>query len=76
MRALRIILALPLLLVGGYLALVSVLVGCSNIAASGPAEGSFFLLTGMPTSLGEMITGAIGMVLIGLGYAIATGGGR
>lgn len=76
MRVLRIVLALPLLLVGGYLALMSVLVGCTNIVEAGPAGGSLLLFTGLPTSLGEVITGIAGMVLIGLGYGIATGGER
>lgn len=74
MRALRIVLALPLFLVGGYLALVSLLIGCTNIVSS--PNGGLYLFTGLPTSLGEVVTGVIGMVLIGLGYALATGGER
>lgn len=74
MRLVRIALAIPLVAVGAYLALVSLLVGCANLAAGPPERTGLFLLTGLPTSLGEWVTGALGMVLIGLGWALATGG--
>lgn len=72
MSVLRIILAIPFFLVGAYLALVSMLIGCTNIATS--PNGGFLLLTGLPTSVGEYVIGLIGMVLFGIGYAIATAG--
>ena len=71
MRLLRIVLALPLFVVGGYLALVSLLVGCANLAAGAPERSGLILLTGLPTSVGEWVLGAAGMLLIGLGWAIA-----
>ena len=74
MRLLRILAAIPLIAVGAYLALVSLLIGCANLAAGPPARTGFFLLTGLPTSIGEWVVGAIGIVLIGLGWALATGG--
>jgi hypothetical protein len=74
MRLLRLVLALPLIAAGAYLALVSLLVGCANLAAGPPARTGFLLLTGLPTSVGEWVVGALGMVLIGLGWALATGG--
>ena len=74
MRLLRIALAVPLIAVGAYLALVSVLVGCANLAAGPPVRSGLFLLTGLPTSLGEWVVGVAGMALIGLGWALATGG--
>ena len=76
MRLLRIALALPLFVVGGYLALVSLLVGCANLAAGPPERSGLILLTGLPTSVGEWVLGAAGMLLIGLGWAIASGGRR
>ena len=48
--------------------------GCANLAAGPPARTGFLLLTGLPTSVGEWVVGALGMVLIGLGWALATGG--
>lgn len=74
MRLLRIVLALPLFLVGGYLALVSLLIGCANLAAGPPERSGLILLTGLPTSVGEWVVGAAGMLLIGLGWAVASGG--
>ncbi|MBM3680048.1 MAG: hypothetical protein FJW81_01740 [Actinobacteria bacterium] len=74
MRLLRIALAIPLIAVGAYLALVSLLVGCASLAAGPPERTGLPLLTGLPTSLGEWVVGAAGMVLIGLGWALATGG--
>jgi hypothetical protein len=74
MRLLRIALALPLFIVGGYLALVSLLVGCANLAAGPPERSGLILLTGLPTSVGEWVLGAAGMLLIGLGWAVASGG--
>jgi len=76
MRLLRIALALPFFAVGGYLALVSLLVGCANLAAGPPERSGLILLTGLPTSVGEWVLGAAGMLLIGLGWAIASGGRR
>lgn len=76
MRLLRIVLALPLFVIGGYLALVSLLVGCANLAAGPPERSGLILLTGLPTSVGEWVLGAAGMLLIGLGWAIASGGRR
>lgn len=74
MRLLRVALAVPLIAVGAYLALVSLLVGCASLAAGPPERTGLLLLTGLPTSVGEWIVGAAGMVLIVLGWALATGG--
>ncbi len=79
MRIIRIIIGVPLMLVGGYLALVSLVVGCAT-TQQGVANGSILTgvlwLQGMPTSIGEFVLGALGMLLIGGGYAIAAGGRR
>ena len=78
MRILRIVLALPFLLVGGYLVIVSLLAGCviqSNAVARGDATQLFLLSQGLPPSIGTWLVGLVGMVLLGVGYAIAAGGG-
>ena len=74
MRILRIVLAIPLFLVGAYLALVSLLVGCASIAEGPPERSGFLLLTGLPSSIGEWVIGAIGLVLMGIAWGIASGG--
>ncbi len=79
MRIIRIILSIPLFLVGGYLALVSLLVSCT-MQSNGMARGSitqwFLFSQGLPNSLGTWVVGALGMILIGCGYAVAAGGSR
>jgi len=73
MRVCRLIIALPLVAIGAFLALASLMIGCTNLAASSPERAGVLLLTGLPTSLGEWVTGALGLVLLGLGWAIASG---
>jgi hypothetical protein len=69
MRVLRIILAIPCFFVGVYLAGVSLLVGCAQ-AAESPGNAAFYVITGLPPSIGTFVIGIVGMVLIGLGYAL------
>lgn len=66
-----------LILVGGYLALVSLIVGCTvqnQAMADGSATQWFLFAQGLPPNIGTWIVGAVGMLLIGLGYSIASGG--
>lgn len=77
MRILRIVIAVPVALVGAYLALVSLLVGCvvqSNAAASGDVGQLLLMSQGLPPSIGTWLVGAVGMLLLGAAYAIAFGG--
>jgi len=76
-RILRILAGLVLIIPGAYLALLSLLIGCTNIgraSTEAPALALFWFWSGMPTSIAEWVVGAIGIVLIGTGYAIATSG--
>ena len=78
MRILRIIIAIPFVLVGGYLALVSVLVGCTvqgDAMARGDGWQWLLFSQGLPPTLGTYVVGLVGMVLIGIGITIG-GGGR
>ena len=79
MMSLRILLAIPCFLLGGYFALVSLLVGCA-VQGQGMADGSatqwFLFLQGLPPSIGVWIVGVVGMLLIGCGLALVDGAGR
>jgi hypothetical protein len=77
MRILRIIAGIPLMLVGGYLALVSLVVGCtqqSQAMADGDPVQWFLFIQGLPPSIGTYVVGLIGMLLMGAGYAVMTSG--
>lgn len=77
MRILRIIAGGALMLVGGYLALVSLVVGCtrqSQAMSEGDAVQWLLFLQGLPPSIGTYVVGFVGMVLAGLGWAVASGG--
>lgn len=79
MGIIRILLAIPCFLAGGYLALISLIVGCT-VQRQGMAEGSgtqwFLFLQGLPPNIGTWIVGAVGMVLIGCGLALIDGARR
>ena len=77
MRIIRIILGVPLILIGGYLALVSLVVGCAVQGdAMSRGDGVQWLLfsQGLPPTIGTFVVGIVGMLLIGVGWAIASGG--
>ena len=74
MRILRIVVAVPLFLVGAYLTLASLLIGCANLAAGPPERSGLILFAGLPTSIAEWVIGAAGMLLMGLAWAIGAGG--
>ena len=77
MKSIRWLVGGALMIIGGYLALVSLLVGCTiqnQAMADGSATQWFLFAQGLPPSIGTWIVGAIGMLLIGLGYSIAAGG--
>lgn len=79
MRIIRIIIGVPLMLIGGYLALVSLIIGCTTTqqdVANGSILAGVLWLQGMPTSIGEFVLGALGIMLCGGGFAIAAGGRR
>ena len=79
MMILRILLAIPCFLVGGYLALVSLIVGCTvqhQAMAEGSATQWFLFMQGLPPNIGTWIVGIVGMVLIGCGFALADGARR
>jgi hypothetical protein len=79
MMILRILLAIPCFLLGGYLALVSLIVGCtvqSNAMANGSATQWFLFLQGLPPNIGTWIVGVVGMLLIGCGLALVDGAVR
>lgn len=79
MMILRILLAIPCFLLGGYFALVSLIVGCtaqSEAMAEGSATQWFLFLQGLPPNIGTWIVGAVGMVLIGCGLALVDGAAR
>lgn len=79
MRVLRIVLALPFLLVGAYLGLVSFLAGCviqSSAVSRGDVGQLLLMSQGLPPTIGTWLVGIVGMLLIGIGFAIATGGSR
>lgn len=77
MRIVRLLLGIPLLLVGAYLALVSLLASCV-VQSQGVAEGDpvqiLLLSQGLPATLGSWVVGIVGMLLGGLGFGIAFGG--
>ncbi|MGI9116438.1 MAG: hypothetical protein ACR2JV_02235 [Gaiellales bacterium] len=76
MKILRVLLAIPCLLIGGYLVLVSLLVGCT-VQHQAMAEGSTtqWLLwsQGLPPTIGTWLVGAAGMLLCGFGIALLDG---
>lgn len=77
MRIIRIILGVPLILVGGYLALVSLVVGCAvqgDAMARGDGVQWLLFSQGLPPTIGTFVVGVVGMLLIGVGWAIASGG--
>jgi hypothetical protein len=79
MMILRILLAIPCFLLGGYFALISLVVGCTvqgNAMADGSATQWFLFLQGLPPSIGVWIVGVVGMLLIGCGLALVDGGKR
>ena len=70
MCVLRILIGVPLMLVGAYLALVSLLVGCAVQGdAMSRGDGVQWLLfsQGLPPTIGTYVVGAVGMLLIGAG---------
>ena len=73
MKLLRILLAIPCFLLGGYFALISLVVGCT-VQSQGMAEGSatqwFLFMQGLPPNLGTWVVGVVGMLLIGCGLAL------
>lgn len=76
-RLLRFLAGLVLIVPGLYLILISLLVGCSNIGQAAddrPALAFFWFWSGAPTSLAEWVIGAVGIMLTGAGYAVATSG--
>ncbi len=48
----------------------------SNGMARGSMTQWFLFSQGLPNSLGTWVVGALGMILIGCGYAVAAGGSR
>lgn len=79
MRILRLLVGIPLILVGLYLALVSLVVGCTvqgDAMARGDGLQWLLFSQGLPPTIGTYVVGVAGMLLIGLGWAIASGGGR
>jgi hypothetical protein len=79
MMILRILLAIPCFLLGGYFALISLVVGCTvqnQAMAEGSATQWFLFLQGLPPSIGVWIVGVVGMLLIGCGLALVDGAGR
>jgi hypothetical protein len=77
MRIIRILIGVPLIVVGAYLALVSLVVGCAvqgDAMARGDGLQWLLFSQGLPPSLGTFVVGVVGMLLIGAGWAIASGG--
>jgi len=72
LRIVARVVAVPFFIVGILLVAYSTLVGCTNTVVATSERGMFWFLTfGMlPTSLGEIITGIFGMLLIVAGYGI------
>ncbi len=72
LRIVARVVSVPFFIVGILLVAYSTLVGCTNTAVATNEHGLFWFFTfGMfPTSLGEIITGVVGMLLIAAGYAI------
>lgn len=76
---LRILLAIPCFLLGGYFVLVSLIVGCTvqqQAMVDGSATQWFLFLQGLPPNIGTWIVGAVGMVLCGCGMALVDGARR
>ena len=76
MKIIRWLAGGALILIGGYLALVSLVVGCTvqnQAMAEGSATQWFLFLQGLPPNIGTWIVGAVGMLLIGCGLALVDG---
>jgi predicted MFS family arabinose efflux permease len=79
MMILRVLLAIPCFLLGGFFALISLVVGCTvqnQAMTDGSATQWFLFLQGLPPSIGVWIVGVVGMLLIGCGLALIDGAGR
>ena len=73
MRIIRIIIGIPVMLAGGYLALVAFLIGCVTTQqdiANGSILAGVLWLQGMPTSIDQLVVGVLGGVLVFSGFAI------